>query len=100
MKIKTLFLNVYFLIVPIFVFGQADNYTIKLSESPFKFEVFKIGSVQPLLTIKDEISIQHFKNSKVYERKPYLVWEDGMSDAKRVIHKAKFIKNENDIFEY
>ena len=70
---------------------QSEDYSIKVSENPFRFEVIKSGTAKPLFIMNNSITVQHFEGSKVYERKPYLVWIDGKGDTKKTVSNAKFL---------
>ena len=53
-------------------FSQNEKYLVKVTEKPFRFEVFKEGEPKPLLVIDKGITLQHFKNNTIKARSPYL----------------------------
>lgn len=57
--------------------AQESAYSVKISEKPFRFEVFR--SDTSLLVING-VALQHFTNSILKERKPYMVWTKGKAD--------------------
>ncbi len=75
---------------PVLFYAQGSEYSVKITEKPFKFEVLKKGSDTSIFVMNNSISVQHFEGSKVFERKPYLVWIDGKSDTKKTVSKATF----------
>jgi alpha-glucosidase (family GH31 glycosyl hydrolase) len=93
-KIHLLRMKLYFYLTLVFfsinavVFSQNVAYSVKVIEKPFLFEVYKEGQAKPLLVIDNQITLQHFTNSKITERSPYTVWIDGKSDTKRTVCRA------------
>jgi alpha-glucosidase len=69
-------------------FSQNEKYLVKVTEKPFRFEVFKEGEPKPLLVIDKGITLQHFKNNTIKARQPYFVWTKGKSDKKQVVNRA------------
>jgi sulfoquinovosidase len=74
---------------------QSTLYSVKITENPFKFEIIKNGTEKPLFVMNNSITVQHFEGSKVYEQKPYTIWEDGKSDKKKIANIAKFLNKTN-----
>ena len=90
-------LNFCALLVPFVSSSQIQNnsYSIKITEKPFTLSVIKSGTDNPLIEINNRITIQHFRDSKVFERKPYLVWVDGKSDRQKMVSSAKYLGKED-----
>ncbi|MFO0322437.1 MAG: hypothetical protein ACK504_08415 [Bacteroidota bacterium] len=75
---------------------QPTNYSVRVSEIPFKFEVFKNGSEKALLEMNNSITVQHFRGAIIRKREPYFVWIDGKADKKKAVSKAKFNSIQNE----
>ncbi|MFZ4771520.1 MAG: TIM-barrel domain-containing protein [Ferruginibacter sp.] len=82
------YLTLFYLSMIAVAFSQNVKYSVKLTEKPFRFEVFKEGEPKPLLVIDNGITLQHFTNSTITERSPYTVWTDGKSDKKQTANRA------------
>ena len=82
------YLTLFYLTITTVTFAQNVKYSVKLSENPFRFEIYKEGASKPLFTIDKGITQQHFTNSKITERSPYSVWIDGQSDNKKTANRA------------
>lgn len=92
-----IYLGLLCLIINNFCFSQKQEYSIKVTESPFRFEVLKKGEAQPLLIIDKGISLQHFTNSIITERSPYTLVTEGKFDQKKIANKAVEILNTDSV---
>ena len=93
-------LNYYLTIVCINIAAilpaQTAKYSVKVTENPFQFEIIKKGDTKPFLLMDNSITLQHFTNSIIEEKSPYMVCTDGLSDKKQKVDRAKLLsKNDN-----
>ncbi len=83
-----LYLTLILLSVTSAVYSQSIGLSVRITENPFRFEVFKEREETPLLVIDKGITLQHCINSQITERSPYSLWTDGKSDKKKTANRA------------
>ena len=82
------YLTLLFSSIHAVAYSQNMDFSIKVTEKPFRFEVFNKGESKPLLVMDNRITLQHFTKSKITERSPYTVWIDGKYDEKKTATRA------------
>ena len=81
-------LSIFSTFIGLFCYSQNSEYSVKVTEKPFRFEVIKGDEATPLLLIENGITLQHFTNSNIIERSPFSVWIDGECDSKQSVNRA------------
>ena len=97
-------LNYYLTIVCINIAAilpaQTAKYSVKVTENPFQFEIIKKGDTKPFLLMDNSITLQHFTNSIIEEKSPYMVCTDGLSDKKQKVDRAKLLSKNGTVSLY